>query len=109
MDRGHPKLAPFVDGLHPAVLRLIDRAVQGAGRYGKWVGVCGGIGSDPQAVPILVGLGVKELSASIATIPTIKAQVRSLTLAHCQKLAAQALGLETAAEVRDLVPLPGDE
>ena len=109
MDRGHPKLAPFVDGLHPAVLRLIDRAVQGAGRFGKWVGVCGGIGSDPQAVPILIGLGVKELSASVATIPTIKAQVRSLTLGHCQKLAAQALGLETAAEVRDLVPLPGDE
>lgn len=103
MDRGHPKLAPFVDGLHPAVLRLIDQTVEGAGRYGKWVGLCGGIGSDPQAVPILVGLGVKELSVSVARIPAIKAQVRSLTLARCEKLAAQALSLETAAEVRDLV------
>jgi phosphoenolpyruvate-protein phosphotransferase len=105
IDRGHPKLAPFVDGLHPAVLRLIDQAVEGAGRYGKWVGVCGGIGSDPQAIPILIGLGVKELSASVSMIPSIKAQVRSLDLDHCQKLAAQALGMETAAEVRDLVPL----
>jgi phosphoenolpyruvate-protein phosphotransferase len=105
VDRGHPKLAPFVDGLHPAVLRLIDQAVQGAGRYGKWVGVCGGIGSDPQAIPILIGLGVKELSASVSMIPSIKALVRSLDLDHCQKLAAQALGMETAAEVRDLVPL----
>jgi phosphocarrier protein FPr len=108
VDRGHPKLAPFVDGVHPAVLRLIDQAVRGAGRYGKWVGVCGGIGSDPQAIPILIGLGVKELSASVTMIPSIKAQVRSLDLDHCQKLAAQALGMETAAEVRDLVPLEED-
>ena len=106
MDRGHPKLAPFVDGLHPAVLRLIDQAVKGASRSGKWVGVCGGIGSDPQAIPILIGLGVKELSVSVSMIPTIKAQVRSLTLAHCQILASQALGLDSAAAVRDLVPLP---
>jgi phosphoenolpyruvate-protein kinase (PTS system EI component) len=69
------------------------------------VGVCGGIGSDPQAIPILIGLGVKELSASVSMIPSIKAQVRSLDLDYCQKLAAQALGMETAAEVRDLVPL----
>ena len=108
VDRGHPKLAPFVDGLHPAVLRLIDQAVQGAGRYGKWVGVCGGIGSDPQAIPILIGLGVKELSVSVSMIPTIKALVRSLDLDGCQKLAARALGMETAAEVRDLVPLDED-
>ena len=108
MDRGHPKLAPFVDGMHPAVLRLIDEAVKGAGRYGKWVGVCGGIGSDPQAVPILIGLGVKELSVSVSMLPTIKAQVRSLDLNRCQKLAIQALGMETASEVRDLVPLEDD-
>ena len=106
MDRGHPKLAPFVDGLHPAVLRLIDQAVKGASRSGKWVGICGGIGSDPQAIPLLIGLGVKELSVSVSMIPAIKAQVRSLTLDHCQTLASQALGLETAAAVRDLVPLP---
>ncbi|MGD1948989.1 MAG: phosphoenolpyruvate--protein phosphotransferase [Leptolyngbyaceae cyanobacterium] len=106
MDRGHPKLAPFVDGLHPAVLRLIGHTVKGAGRHDKWVGVCGGIGSDPQAIPLLIGLGVKELSVSVSMIPSIKAQVRSLKLSHCKKLAAQALGLETAAEVRSLVPLP---
>lgn len=104
MDRTHPKLAPFVDGLHPAVLRLIAQTVKGAERHNKWVGLCGGTGSDPQAVPILIGLGVKELSASVARIPAIKAQVRSLTLERCQKLAAQALEMETAADVRSLVP-----
>ncbi|HEY9877703.1 MAG TPA: phosphoenolpyruvate--protein phosphotransferase [Leptolyngbyaceae cyanobacterium] len=108
MDRGHPKLAPYIDGLHPAVLRLIDYTVKGAERHGKWVGVCGGIGSDPQAVPILVGLGVKELSVSVSGIPGIKAQVRSLSREDCRGLAEQALNKETAAEVRALVPLEED-
>ena len=108
MDRGHPKLAPYVDALHPAVLRLINTAVQGAGRYGKWVGVCGGVASDPQAVPILIGLGVKELSVSVPVIPSVKAQVRDLSLSECQKLAGHAIALETAAEVRALCPSPDE-
>ena len=61
MDRGHPRLAPQVDALNPAVLRLIDTTVRAAHEHGRWVGVCGGIAGDPQAVPILVGLGVDEL------------------------------------------------
>lgn len=105
MDRGHPKLAPYVDGLHPGVLRLIAQTVQGADKHGKWVGVCGGIGSDPQAIPILIGLGVKELSVSINSIPTIKALIRTLNSAECQKLAEQVLAAETGAEVRKVSPL----
>ncbi len=105
MDRGHPKLAPFVDALNPSVLRMIDLTVRGADQHGKWVGVCGGVAGDPQAVPILVGLGVKELSVSVPVIPAVKAQVRGLSLAQCQELAQQALNLDAAAQVRDLVPL----
>jgi phosphocarrier protein FPr len=105
MDRGHPKLAPFVDALDPSVLRMIDLTVRGADKHGKWVGVCGGVAGDPQAVPILVGLGVKELSVSIPVIPSVKAQVRTLSYSHCQELAQQALNLDSAAQVRDLVPL----
>ncbi|PZV06402.1 MAG: phosphoenolpyruvate--protein phosphotransferase [Leptolyngbya sp.] len=105
MDRGHPKLAPYVDALNPSVLRMIDLTVRGADKHGKWVGVCGGMAGDPQAVPILVGLGVKELSVSVPVIPAVKAQVRGLTLAQCQHLAQQALNLDSAAQVRDLVPL----
>jgi phosphocarrier protein FPr len=106
MDRGHPKLAPQVDGLNPGVLRLIAQTVEGADRHGKWVGVCGGIASDPQAVPILIGLGVHELSVSVPVIPSIKAQVRALSLSDCKDLAQRALAAKTAAEVRDLVPEP---
>lgn len=105
MDRGHPKLAAFADALNPGVLKLIGMAAQAANRHGKWCGVCGGVASDPQAVPILIGLGVRELSVSIPTIPSIKAQVRRLTLAECKRLAEKAIALDTAAEVRDLCPV----
>jgi phosphocarrier protein FPr len=105
MDRGHPKLAPYCDGLDPAVLSLIGMAAKAANQQGKWCGICGGIGSDPQAVPLLIGLGVKELSVSIPTIPSVKAQVRDLSYAECQRLAAQALAADTAADVRNLSPL----
>lgn len=104
MDRGHPMLAPFIDGLNPGVLGLIKNTVDAAHKYGKWVGVCGGIASDPQAVPILLGLGVDELSVSVPSIPSIKAQIRKLTLAECQRLAEEALHKDTAAEVRNLCP-----
>lgn len=103
IDRGHPLLAAQADGLNPGVLQLIASTVRGAHKYDKWVGVCGGIASDPMAVPILVGLGVDELSASVPSIPAIKAQVRSLTLSQCQDLAQQALQQNSAIAVRDLI------
>jgi phosphocarrier protein FPr len=109
MDRGHPKLAPQVDGLNPAVLGLIAYAAKAAHDAGRWIGVCGGMASDPQAVPILIGLGVDELSASVPAIPSVKAQVRSLSLAQCQELATRALGLDSATAVRALVPTGDDE
>jgi phosphoenolpyruvate-protein phosphotransferase len=104
MDRGHPKLAPQVDGLNPGVLQLIAHTVQGAHAAGKWVGVCGGIAGDPRAVPILVGLGVDELSVSLPAIPAIKAEIRTLQLDACRALAQRALTAESAEEVRALVP-----
>lgn len=103
MDRGHPKLGSKADAMNPAILQLIALTVTGAAAEGKWVGVCGGMASDPQAVPILVGLGVKELSCSVPAIPMVKAAVRERSFADCQALALQALAQGTAAEVRALV------
>ncbi len=108
MDRGHPKLAPYADALNPGVLGLIGMAARAANKHGKWCGVCGGVAGDPQAVPILIGLGVKELSVSAPTIPSVKAQIRTLSLADCQHLAEQALAAETAEAVRGLVPIVED-
>jgi multiphosphoryl transfer protein len=100
MDRGHPKLARQADGLHPAVLRMIKLTTDGARKHGKWVGVCGGIASDLIAVPVLIGLGVKELSVTVPTIPAIKAAIGRLTLSECQALADEVLALGTAEQVR---------
>jgi phosphocarrier protein FPr len=106
MDRGHPGLAAGVDGLEPSVLRLIGQAARAGREQGRWVGVCGGLAGDAQAVPILLGLGVTELSVSVPTIPAIKARVRELDLAACQALAQRALAAGSAAEVRALLPDP---
>jgi phosphoenolpyruvate-protein phosphotransferase len=105
MDRGHPGLASRVDGLSPAVLRLIDQTVRAARTHKRWTGVCGGIAGDPQAVPLLIGLGVDELSVSVPAIPGVKAQIRQLRVDDCRALAARALECGTAAEVRALVPV----
>ncbi|MCM2364735.1 phosphoenolpyruvate--protein phosphotransferase [Pseudomonas sp. SR18] len=101
MDRDHPRLASQADSFHPAVLRLIATTVKAAHAHGKWVGVCGALASEALAVPLLIGLGVDELSVSVPLIPTIKATVRELDLADCQSIARQVLSLEEAAQVRE--------
>lgn len=101
-ERGNPQLAHLADGLHPAVLRLIQQVADGAHRAGKWAGICGELGGDPKAVPILVGLGIDELSLNPAGIPRVKTIVRGLSLPQAAALAEKALLLQTSAEVRAL-------
>ncbi len=103
IDRGHPTLSAQADGLHPAVLQLIDITVRAAHAHGKWVGVCGELAADPLAVPVLVGLGVDELSVSARSIPEVKARVREFSLSEAQGLAQKALAVGSPAEVRALV------
>jgi phosphoenolpyruvate-protein kinase (PTS system EI component) len=103
MDRGNAAVAAGVDGLHPAVLRLIARTCEDAARYERLVAVCGGLAADPLAIPILIGLGVRELSVPPARVTPTKALVRELTVDSCQELAAGALTLDSAAAVRALV------
>jgi phosphocarrier protein FPr len=103
IDRGHPTLSAQADGLHPAVLQLIDITVRAAHAHGKWVGVCGELAADPLAVPVLIGLGVDELSVSARSIPEVKARVREFSLSQAQNLAQQALAVGSPAEVRALV------
>ncbi|HEU4327019.1 MAG TPA: phosphoenolpyruvate--protein phosphotransferase [Roseiflexaceae bacterium] len=102
IDRQHPVLASQADGLHPAVLRLIDQTVRAAEAAGKWVGVCGGIAGDPHGAVILAGLGVAELSMSIPSVAAVKARLRLLSRAQARAVASKALACSTAAEVRRL-------
>ncbi|WP_285375415.1 phosphoenolpyruvate--protein phosphotransferase [Pseudomonas sp. lyk4-TYG-107] len=100
MDRDHAGLAARVDALHPALLRLIAMTCAGAAVHKRWVGVCGALASDPLATPVLIGLGVTELSVSPVQIGEIKDRVRQLHEAECQRLSRDLLKLNSAAAVR---------
>ncbi len=102
-ERGNPALYHLADGLHPAVLELINKVVEASHQAGKWTGICGELAGDPEAIPILVGLGVDELSLNPAGIPHIKSIIRNLTIETSRALAEQALHCKTSAEVRQLM------
>jgi phosphoenolpyruvate-protein kinase (PTS system EI component) len=103
MDRGNPTLARQADGLHPAVLRMIDQTVRATAGKNTWVGVCGGVAGDPLGAVILIGLGVTELSVSIPSLAAIKARVRTVSMKDAQTLARRALACDSAEAVRALV------
>lgn len=102
MDRGHAELAHRMDGLHPAVLKLIAMTVDAGEEHHKLVAVCGGLASEPAAVPILIGLGVRELSVVPTLVPQLKSVIRTLTVGACRVLAQRALAMDTAEAVRAL-------
>ncbi len=102
MDRGNPAVAAGVDAMHPAVLRMIGETCRLATARGRWVGVCGGLASDPAALPILIGLGATELSAVPGFVAEAKQIVRGLTLTEARAHAELALQCKSAAEVRAL-------
>jgi len=102
MDRGNPELAAEVDALHPAVLRLIAAAADGGRKHALWTGVCGGLAGDVAAAPILIGLGVTELSMPGAAIAEVKSMIRTLSPGACRKLAAEALAQDSPQAVRAL-------
>jgi phosphoenolpyruvate-protein phosphotransferase len=89
-ERGNPHMAYLSDPFQPAVLHLIRLVVEAAEAHGKWVGVCGEMAGDPAAIPLLIGLGVKELSMNANAIPHAKQLIRSL---DAKAQAAQALSM----------------
>ncbi len=103
IDRGHPRLSAQADGLHPAVLRLIRMTVQAAAGQDCWVGVCGELASDAQAIGVLVGLGVDEVSVNARQIPLVKARIRELSQRDMSVRADKLLALGTAEAVREAV------
>ncbi|HET7377195.1 MAG TPA: phosphoenolpyruvate--protein phosphotransferase [Anaerolineae bacterium] len=102
-ERGNPSVAHLQDALHPAVLRQIQTTVHVAQTAGKWVGVCGELAGDSQAIPILIGLGVKELSMASASIPHAKQIIRALNYSDAISQAADVVNLESATAVRQII------
>jgi phosphoenolpyruvate-protein phosphotransferase len=99
-DRGNPALERYRDSLHPALLQLVRLAVQAADRSGIALSVCGEMAGDPEAALALVGLGVRALSMSPASIPRIKRAIRGATKADLERVAVASLADASADDVR---------
>jgi len=102
-DRGNPKVSHLSDPCHPAVLRQIKYVIEQAHLAGRWVGLCGEMAGDIEAIPLLLGLELDEFSMTPHAIPGAKSLIRKLTLEDARRLAEVAVSLETAEAVRDLV------
>ena len=100
MDRGEPRLAARLDTLHPAVLELIRMTADAATQAGIPVAVCGGAAGDMMIAPVLLGLGIRELSMPQSLIARQKARLRELSITDCISLADSALAMSSARDVR---------
>ena len=99
-DRTNPELADLAVPHQPAILRLIDTVARAAQARGRHVAVCGEAAADPSLVPLLVGLGVEELSVAAGSIAAIRSLVAGLDREECRRLATRALAATTVAQVR---------
>ncbi|MBH8553395.1 phosphoenolpyruvate--protein phosphotransferase [Nostocaceae cyanobacterium CENA357] len=102
-DRTNLRVATLVDALHPAVLRMIRQTVQAAHTAGIWVGLCGELAAHPLAAPILLGLGLDELSVNPQSIPILKQAIARLSVTEAEAIATLALQQDSANHVRALL------
>ena len=102
VDRTNERIAHLYEPTHPAVLRLIKMTVAAAQAAGIHVGLCGEMGGDISVTPLLIGLGVNELSCGAAVLPRVKRAICSLDMGACRNLAESAMKLDTGAAVQAL-------
>ena len=102
-DRMSEKVAYLYQPLNPAILRLIKMTIDGAHSQGRWCGMCGEMGGDPMAAPVLLGLGLDEFSMSATKILPTRKIITSLNKKEMEDLASKALKCHTEAEVTELV------
>ena len=103
VDRVNESVAYLYDPLNPAILRLIKMTVDACHQAGKWVGMCGEMAGDPQYVPLLLGMELDELSASVSVIPEVKKVIRMMPFEKSKEIAQAALKLKTSEEVLKLI------
>ncbi|MFU1795764.1 phosphoenolpyruvate--protein phosphotransferase [Paenibacillus azoreducens] len=102
-DRMNEKISYLYQPFHPAVLRLIRMVIDAAHRKGKWVGMCGEMAADKMAVPILMGLGLDEISMGASSILPARQLIRQLNYGQMKELADKALELESSEQIRQLI------
>jgi phosphoenolpyruvate-protein phosphotransferase (PTS system enzyme I) len=99
VDRVNERIAHLYEPTHPAVLRLLKMVADAAHKHHIWAGVCGEMAGDLVMVPLLLGLGMDELSVSASLVPRVKRAVQTLSYEECQQLVEEALQLETPGEI----------
>jgi len=99
VDRVNERIANLYEPTHPAVIRLLKMVADAAHKQRIWAGVCGEMAGDLTMVPLLLGLGMDELSVSASLVPRVKRAVQSLSIPECEKLVAAALELTTPVEI----------
>ena len=99
VDRLNEKVADLYDPTHPALLRLMQMTIEAGKRNGIWTGICGEVAGDPTAIPLLIGLGIDELSVAPPMLPQIKYLIRRIKLNEAQQLATQALKCESSVDI----------
>ncbi|NJR14462.1 MAG: phosphoenolpyruvate--protein phosphotransferase [Calothrix sp. CSU_2_0] len=102
-DRTNPQVASLADALHPAVLRMVLQTVQSGQKAGIKVGLCGELGSDPIATPILLGFGIDDVSLNPQAIPRFKKSITRLSLIEAEAIASEALKQDSATKVREML------
>jgi phosphocarrier protein FPr len=102
-DRGNSRVATLAAALQPAVLRLVQQTVVAGHQADIWVGMCGELAGDALAAPVLVGLGLDELSMSAPSIPDVKSAIRDITQERAREIAIKALRLPSATAVQEFL------
>jgi phosphoenolpyruvate-protein phosphotransferase (PTS system enzyme I) len=99
VDRVNERIAHLYEPTHPAVVRLLKMIADAAHAHDIWVGVCGEMARDVALMPLLIGLGMDELSVGATSVPRVKMALRSLAVPECEQLVAEVLKLETSSEI----------
>lgn len=102
VDRGNDRVAHLYQPTHPSVLRLLAMSCQAAHKHGIWIGVCGEMASEVHLTPLLLGLGMDELSVVCSAVPRVKKAVQSLDFKECSELACRAAGMSESTEIEKM-------
>ena len=102
-DRGNPKTAELSDVLHTGFLRFLKKIVDEIHAAEKWVGMCGEMAAEIHHLPLLLGLGLDEISVPAGTIPEVKNAISQLHAAECERLLTRALSCQESAEIANLL------
>ncbi len=99
IDRTNERVAHLYEPSHPSVVRLLKMVADAAHANGIWVGICGEMAGDVLFTPLLLGLGMDELSAGPTLVPQVKSAVQRLTITECERLVVEVLQLDTSAAI----------